>query len=62
MWGVNMCSYADSYGKDKAYAGKDNGHSCNNLEQLEYMSLLLNLQEREQQFRLQDLAMSYGRA
>lgn len=25
-----MCSYADSYGKDKAYAGKDNGHSCNN--------------------------------
>ena len=31
-------------------------------ETLEYMSLLLNLQEREQQFRLQDLAMSYGRA
>lgn len=28
--GGNMCSYADSYGKDKAYAGKDNGHSCNN--------------------------------
>lgn len=24
-----MCPYTDSYGKDKAHAGKNNGYSCN---------------------------------